>query len=64
MCGTCSVYGDENSYNISVGVKIYLQHWDSKAFALLSYKAAQVHVCLPTFWETFYMVCFILENMA
>jgi len=40
MCGTCSVYGDENSYNISVGVKIYLQHWDSKAFALLSYKAA------------------------
>lgn len=63
MCGTCSVYGDENSY-ISVGVKTFLLHWDSKAFAVVSYRATQVRICLPKFWATFYMDCFILEDMT
>jgi hypothetical protein len=39
-CRTCSVIEDENSYNIFVGVKNFLQHWDSEAFALLCYNAA------------------------
>jgi hypothetical protein len=47
-----------------VGVETFLQHWDSKAFAILSYKAAYVCVFKPTFWETFSMDCFILEDMA